>query len=58
MEGASDTPGGVISYIELGEIRPLLAKLFPLDKIAAAQQEFLDKAHVGNFVLIPPAPMS
>ena len=46
---------GIISYIERGEIRPLLAKVFPLDQIAAAQLEFLEKAHVGNFVLIPPA---
>lgn len=45
----------LISYIERGEIRPLLAKVFPLDQIADAQREFLDKAHVGNFVLIPPA---
>ncbi|WP_237742155.1 alcohol dehydrogenase family protein [Arthrobacter sp. CAL618] len=47
----------LISYIERGEIRPLLAKVFPLDQIAAAQREFLDKVHVGNFVLIPPAPL-
>lgn len=44
----------LISYIERGEIHPLLAKTHPLDKIAAAQQEFLQKSHVGNFVLIPP----
>lgn len=44
----------LISYIERGEIRPLLAKVFPLEKIAEAQQEFLKKAHVGNFVLVPP----
>lgn len=49
---------GIISYIERGEIRPLLAKVFPLDQIAAAQREFLDKAHVGNFALVPPAPVS
>ncbi|MHA7275782.1 zinc-binding dehydrogenase [Arthrobacter sp. Hz1] len=48
----------VISYIERGEIRPLLAKVFPLDQLADAQREFLEKAHVGNFVLIPPAPLS
>jgi NADPH:quinone reductase-like Zn-dependent oxidoreductase len=46
----------LISYIERGEIRPLLAKVFPLAQIAEAQQEFLKKAHVGNFVLLPPAP--
>ena len=45
----------LISYIERGEIRPLLAKTFPLDRIAAAQREFLEKAHVGKFVLVPPS---
>lgn len=44
----------LISYIERGEIRPLLAKTYPLDQIVSAQQEFLKKSHVGNFVLIPP----
>ncbi|KUG62308.1 alcohol dehydrogenase [Kocuria rosea subsp. polaris] len=46
----------LISYIEREEIRPLLAKVFPLDRIATAQQEFLEKTHVGNFVLVPPQP--
>ncbi|MBL9047256.1 MAG: zinc-binding dehydrogenase [Tabrizicola sp.] len=45
----------LISYIERGEVRPLLARTFPLDQIVAAQQEFLKKTHIGNFVLIPPA---
>lgn len=44
----------LISYIERGEIRPLLAATWPLERIATAQREFLKKAHVGNFVLIPP----
>jgi NADPH:quinone reductase-like Zn-dependent oxidoreductase len=44
----------LVSYIERGEIKPLLAKTFPLADIAAAQQEFMRKEHVGNFVLIPP----
>lgn len=46
----------LISYIERGEIRPLVAKIFPLERIADAQHEFLEKKHVGNFVLIPPEP--
>ena len=46
----------LISYIERGEIRPLLAKSFPLEDIAKAQEEFLQKKHFGNFVLIPPSP--
>jgi NADPH:quinone reductase-like Zn-dependent oxidoreductase len=44
----------LISYIERGEIRPLLARTWPLADIAIAQQEFMTQAHVGNFVLIPP----
>jgi hypothetical protein len=31
----------LMSYIERGEIRPLLAKTLSLEEIAAAQQEFL-----------------
>ena len=46
----------LISYIEKAEIIPLVAKTFPLQNIVEAQQEFLKKQHVGNFVLIPPTP--
>ncbi|MEP0943885.1 MAG: zinc-binding dehydrogenase, partial [Rhizobiaceae bacterium] len=46
----------LISYIEHGEILPLLAKSFPLRDIALAQAEFLQKKHFGNFVLTPPVP--
>lgn len=46
----------LISYIEGNEFRPLVAKIFPLERIADAQREFLEKKHVGNFVLIPPGP--
>ncbi len=44
----------LIGYIERGELRPLVAKSFPLEQIAQAQLEFLEKTHVGKFVLIPP----
>ena len=44
----------VIRAIERGELQPLVAKTFPLGRIAGAQLEFLEKRHVGNFVLIPP----
>lgn len=46
----------LIGYIERGEIRPLLARTFPLKEIVAAQKAFLEKRHIGNFVLIPPDP--
>lgn len=44
----------LVSYIEQGQLQPLVAKTFPLEQIMNAQQEFLKKNHVGNFVLIPP----
>ena len=44
----------LVGYIERGEIRPLLAQTYPLAEIVAAQKAFLEKKHVGNFVLIPP----
>ncbi len=43
----------VISAIENGEIKPALAKTFPLEDIVEAQKEFGLKKHVGKFVLIP-----
>ena len=46
----------LISYIEAGEIRPLVAQTFPLAQIAEAQRQFMDKTHFGNFVLVPPRP--
>lgn len=44
----------LISYIERGEICPLVANIYPLKDIAEAQKDFLKKCHVGNFVLVPP----
>jgi len=44
----------LVGYIERGEIRPLVARTFPLANIAEAQQAFLDKQFTGKLVLIPP----
>lgn len=53
--GATVMPVGIfetlVGYIEREEIQPLLAKTFPLDRIADAQEAFLRKQHVGNFVI-------
>ena len=43
----------LVSYIETGQLRPLLAGQFPLAQIVDAQREFMRKRHVGNYVLIP-----
>ena len=45
----------LISYIERGEIKPLVSKTYPLFDIGKAQTDFLDKKFTGKLVLIPPA---
>ncbi len=45
----------LVSYIERGEIRPVVAKTYPLKDIALAQEAFLAKQFTGKLVLIPPA---
>jgi NADPH:quinone reductase-like Zn-dependent oxidoreductase len=44
----------LIRYIEAGEIRPTVARTYPLAEIAQAQADFLSKSHTGKLVLIPP----
>lgn len=44
----------LVAIIERNAVRPLVARSFALEQIALAQRLFLEKAHVGNFVLIPP----
>lgn len=50
--GCTHQPANVFSdlvgYIEAGEIRPVLAKTYPLRELRAAQQEFMSKSHVGK----------
>jgi len=43
----------LVGYIERGEVKPLLAATYPLAQFHAAQTAFIDKAHVGNIVVIP-----
>ncbi|WP_324733452.1 alcohol dehydrogenase family protein [Pseudomonas paeninsulae] len=45
----------LVGYIERGEIRPLVAKTYPLADIVLAQQEFMAKQFIGKLVLVPPA---
>lgn len=44
----------LISYIEKSEIRPLVAKTYPLRDIVKAQQDFLSKSQTGKLVLLVP----
>jgi len=41
----------LVDRIERSEVRPLVADVFPLEQIVAAQELFLAKGHVGKVVL-------
>jgi len=60
--GATVVPPGVfadlVGYIERGEIRPILAKTFPLEQLHAAQTAFIEKKHIGNIVVTHNTPGS
>ena len=43
----------LVSHIERGEVRPMLARTWPLEKLREAQIAFTENAHVGSMVVIP-----
>lgn len=43
--------GNLVSYIERGEIKPVIAATYDLSDIVMAQEAFLTKQHVGKIVL-------
>lgn len=43
----------IISYIENGDLMPMIARSYPLQKIQEAQQDFISKKFVGKLVLFP-----
>jgi NADPH:quinone reductase-like Zn-dependent oxidoreductase len=43
----------LVGYIERGEIRPVVARVYPLESIVTAQQEFSAKGYTGKIVLEP-----
>lgn len=43
-----------MTYIEADEVRPVVARTYPLKDIARAQKDFLEKHHTGQLVLLPP----
>jgi NADPH:quinone reductase-like Zn-dependent oxidoreductase len=45
----------LVSYIEKNEIRPVVARVYPLEEIVRAQQDFLSKTHTGKLVMVPPS---
>lgn len=55
MHGATVLPpavfGNLVTYIERGEIKPVVAATYALEDIGAAQEAFMRKDHVGAFVI-------
>jgi len=55
--GATTCPAGtmqrIVSFIEAGKLKPLLAATYPLADLAQAQTAFMEKRHVGNIVVVP-----
>ncbi|MEM8811019.1 MAG: alcohol dehydrogenase family protein [Pseudomonadota bacterium] len=53
--GATIVPAGtmarIVSLIEQGLLKPLLAETFPLRELTKAQEAFMAKRHVGNIVV-------
>jgi len=43
----------LVSYIEAGGIKPVLAASYPLEKLVEAQKAFIAKQHTGNLVVLP-----
>jgi len=41
----------LVAYLERGEIKPLIGKVYPLADIVKAQQDFLSKSISGKLVL-------
>lgn len=57
IHGCTYQPPGVferlVRLINAGEIRPLVSKIYPLEQIAVAQDDFMSKRHPGKLVLVP-----
>ncbi len=55
LTGATIAPSGtmkrMVSLIEQGLLKPVLAESFPLSHLAQAQEAFIAKKHIGNIVV-------
>ncbi|WP_223596687.1 alcohol dehydrogenase family protein [Pseudomonas sp. A-R-19] len=48
-----ETFASVLTYIEQGRLKPILAKSFSLHELPDAQAELVKRSHVGKFVVVP-----
>ena len=44
----------LVSYIEAGEITPIVSNTYPLADLSTAQVDFLSKQYSGKLVVVPP----
>jgi NADPH:quinone reductase-like Zn-dependent oxidoreductase len=55
MHGATVLPeevfANLLGYLERGELEPRVDKTFPLEDLVAAQEYFMERAHVGSVVI-------
>lgn len=51
--GTQEEASQLVAHIASGQLRPLLAKAYPLDQLVQAQQDFKKKAHFGKLVIVP-----
>lgn len=54
--GSTHQPANVftdlVSYIEAGDVEPLISETYPLNELRAAQEAFLSKSHVGKIGIL------
>jgi NADPH:quinone reductase-like Zn-dependent oxidoreductase len=46
-----DTLAKLVSYIEAGDVKPVLAATYPLSQLREAQAAFIAKTHTGNIAV-------
>ncbi|MCX7303263.1 MAG: alcohol dehydrogenase family protein [Hyphomicrobiales bacterium] len=57
LAGSTFQPRGVfdnlLGYIERGEIRPVVSRVYSFSQVAEAQTDFLEKRYPGKLVMVP-----
>ncbi len=53
MLGTHQEFADLVSYIESGKLKPLLARTYPIEKIRQAQSNFKEKQFFGKLVIVP-----
>lgn len=43
----------LVGYIERGEVRPVVSKVYAFSQVAEAQTDFIDKRYPGKLVMVP-----